>query len=120
MRIEDVAGAHDTSALWTALVQAKGDGDARLVRAIEQRMRELTTERRFAHLSDEELRQRIDGLSGNREPEGMLGHAPGIGGGGGSSSAHVSAFNEASRRDQHAGIEATLAALQDEWHRRRP
>lgn len=82
-------------------------------------MRELTSQRRFAHLSDEELRRRIDAMTGNREPEGLLGHSPGGGGyGGGFDSAHTSSHNEAIRANQHAGIEVALAALQAEWDRR--
>ncbi|MBW3621611.1 MAG: hypothetical protein KY461_15315 [Actinobacteria bacterium] len=119
MRLEDVAAEDDTSVLWQALVAAKADHHLKLIRAIEQRMRELAVERRFAHLSDEELRQRIDAMRGNREPTGMLGHSPGLGGGGGDSSEHISAFNEAHRRDQHAGVEVTLRALEDERDRRR-
>lgn len=118
MELEDVGAEEDASALWQALVQAKADHDLRLIRAIEQRMRELAADRRFAHLSDEELRQRIAAMRGNREPTGMLGHSPGIGGGGGDSSEHISGFNDAHRRDQHAGIEVTLRALEDERDRR--
>jgi hypothetical protein len=114
-----VADTDDTSALWRALLQAKADGDHRLVRAIEGRMRELSGERRFAHLSDEELRRQIAGLTRQREPEGMLGHSPGGGGwGGGFDTRDTMLFNEAHRRDQHAGIEETLAALQAERDRR--
>lgn len=118
---QDLATCDDASALWSALMDAKGGGDAGLVRAIEQRMRELSSERRFVHLSDDELRQRIDGLTGNREPEGMLGHSPDGGGvgGGGYGGRYTTAMNETIRRDQHAGIEVTLAALREEAERRR-
>lgn len=118
---EDVAGCDDPSALWSALLRAKDAGDQALVRAIEQRMRELSNDRRFAHLSDDELRRRIDGLAGNREPEGMLGHSPdGSGvGGGGYGARYTTEMNETIRRDQHAGIEVTLAALREEAERRR-
>jgi hypothetical protein len=121
MRAEDVETSQDTSALWQALRQAKDSGDARLVRSIEQRMRELSLEHRYAHLTDEELRRAIDAMTRNRKPEGMLGHSPGGGGwGGGFDSAHTSAHNAAIRANQHAGIEVTLAGLQAEWQRRHP
>lgn len=120
MDIEKVAGEQDTSRLWKALLEAKTENDFKLVRAIEQRMRELSTDRRFAHLSDDELRQRIGAISREREPKGMLGHSPGgAGEGGGFDTHHTTSFNEAHRRDQHANIEATRSALPDEWERRR-
>lgn len=121
MDIDKVADEQDTSRLWTALLDAKTENDFKLVRAIEQRMRELSTDRRFAHLSDDDLRQRIDAISQEREPKGMLGHSPyggGLSSGGGIDARHTSQFNEAHRRDQHANIEATRSALLDEWERR--
>lgn len=117
MHIDRVTTEQDTSVLWRALMQAKADSDARLVRAIEQRMRELTDERRFAHLTDDELRRQIDGLIGNREPKDMLGHSPG-GGNGGDSSDALTTFNDAIRGNQHVGVEVTLAALLRERERR--
>lgn len=119
MRADEVSTSQDTSALWSALLDAKNSGDTRLARAIEQRMRDLSSERRFGHLSDEELLRRINGMTGNREPKGLLGHSPGGGGyGGGFDSAHTSSHNAAIRENQHAGVEVTLAALKAEWDRR--
>ena len=122
MRVDDVSTAQDTSALWTALLQAKDDGDATLVRAIEARMRELAAERRYAHLSDEDLRTRINGLTRQREPKGMLAHSPdgGFFGAGGFDSVETSRRNAAIRANHPAGIQETLNALQAEWDRRHP
>ena len=52
--------------LWRELLAAKADGDHDAVRAIENRMRELTSVTRFAHLTDEELTARLAALDGNR------------------------------------------------------
>ena len=122
MRPEDVSNAQDTSALWTALLQAKKDGDADLVRAVEGRMRGLAAERRYAHLSDEDLRTRINGLTRQREPKGMLSHSPdgGFFGAGGFDSVETSRRNAAIRANQHVGIEETLNGLQAAWDRRHP
>jgi hypothetical protein len=119
----DTAG--DTSGevvdvLWRQLRAAKAAGDGQRVRRIENRMRELQGERRFAHLSDAELDERIAGLTREREPRDVLGYSPGGGGGGGELGAEdTRKFNEQIRGNQHAGIEATLNALVDERERRR-
>lgn len=106
--------------LWKQLLVAREAGDAERVRRIENRMRELQGERRFAHLSDEELDERIDALTGERAPRDVLGYSPGGGGGGGELGAEdTRKFNEQIRGNQHAGIEATLNALVDERERRR-
>lgn len=119
MEIAKVADEQDTSWLWKALLEAKAENDFKLVRAIEGRMRDISAERRFSHLSDEELRRQIDGTTGNREPTGMLGHSPGSHRGSDvRDGARTSVFNEAHRRDQHANIEATRSALLGEWDRR--
>lgn len=119
MTLAEARTSQDTAALWAALLVAKDEGDTELVRAIEQRMREVAADRRYAHLSDDELRRRIDGLTAQREPKGMLGHSPvGSAWEGGHQSTHTSRHNAAIRANQHDGIEVTLAALQAEWDRR--
>lgn len=121
MDIHDVADEDDPSRLWQVLRDAKAAGDHRLVRAVEQRMRELAQEHRYRHLSDAELRRQIVALMGSREAEDMLAHSPGgagQGGGGGFDAAHVSQLNSAIRANQRVGIETTLGALLDEWRRR--
>jgi hypothetical protein len=112
-----IATSEDTSALWTALMAAKESGDTGTARAIEQRMRELSEARRFADLSDQELRRRIRALSESLEPKGMLGHSP-DGTGGGWDITYTSRMNEAIREGQYAGGQSTLAALKAEWARR--
>ena len=109
----------DVDVLWRQLLAAKEAGDAERVRAIENRMRQLQGERRFAHLSDAELDQRIRSLTGERAPRDMLGYSPGGGPGGDSAgSEDLMRFNRAIRDGQHVGIEATLNALVDERDRR--
>jgi hypothetical protein len=121
MKAEQIATSDDTSALWTALMAAKESGDAETVRAIEQRMRELSESRRFAELSDEELRRRIDALTSNLEPKGLLAHSPdGVIGAGWIDVTYTSRNNAAIRENQHGGGEATLAALHAEYDRRHP
>ena len=121
MRAGDISTSQDTAALWTALLEAKERDDTELVRAIEQRMRELSTERRYAHLTDEELRRTIDAATGNREPKGMIAHSPTSGmWEGGVQGAHTSRHNAAIRANQQVGVEVTLSALQAEWDRRHP
>ena len=110
----------DVDVLWRQLQAARQAGDHRRVRAIESRMRDLQAERRFAHLSDEELDARIRGLTGEREPRDMLGHSPGGGPGGDSAGGEdLLRLNQQIRDNQHAGIERTLNALLDERERRR-
>lgn len=119
--MEDIRDIHDVDALWKRLMAAKVEGDHQLVRTIERRMRELTEERRFAHLTDDELDARIAGLRGERAPKDLLGHSPGGKGEGGAGwgGEDILAFNQAIKANQHAGIESTLAALEDERARRR-
>ena len=119
MRPQRIATSDDTSALWTALVGAKEAGDTAVVRAIEQRMRELSETRRFAGLSDKELRRRIKALTASLEPKGLLGHSP-DGVGGGWDITYTSRMNAAIREGQYSGGGATLAALKAEWDRRHP
>lgn len=117
---EQVAALEDTRLLWDALRDAKQRNAHRLVRAIERRMRELAGQRRFTHLSDDELAAQIRGLAGNRAPENMLRHNPGAGPGTGHAGAEdTSALNRAIKANQKVGIETTLAALVDEWQRRK-
>lgn len=119
MTVEDVAAVQDAAVLWGALKDAKEAGDLRLVRAIENRMRELGEQRRFSHLTDEQLASQIRALSGNRAPEDMLAYSPaegqGLEGAPGTAS-----LNREIRANQHVGIETTLGALLDEWQRRHP
>lgn len=119
---EQVAGLDDVDALWRALTAAKAAGDHALVRVVESRMRELTEERRFAHLDDGELLRRIRSLQALRH-EGtadMIPHSPpgGSGGGGNDDAPHIQNLNAAIRRNQSADIRVTLAALLDERERR--
>lgn len=117
---EQVADLEDTGLLWDALKDAKQSSDHRLVRAIELRMRELAGQRRFAHLTVDELAAQIRGLAGNRAPENMLRHNPGAGPGTGHAGAEdTSALNRAIKANQKVGVETTLAALLDEWRRRK-
>lgn len=110
----------DVDVLWRQLQAAKAAGDQGRVRALENRMRQLQTERRFAHLSDDELEARIRALTGEREPRDMLGHSPGGGPGGDSAGGEdILRLNQRIRENQHAGIEQTLNALLDERERRR-
>ena len=120
MRAEEIATSEDTSALWTALLEAKEQGDRDRVRAIEQRMRELSELRRFAGLSDPELRHRIDALTASREPKGLLAHSPDGTFGAGWDVTYTSRHNAAIRQNQQVGGADTLAALQAEWDRRHP
>jgi hypothetical protein len=118
---DEIGRSEDTSALWTALVEAKEHGESDTVRAIEQRMRELSETRRFAGLTDQELRRRIDALTSNLEPKGLLAHSPdGVFGGGWLDVTYTSRHNAAIRENQQVGGEGTLAALQAEWDRRHP
>lgn len=118
--MDTVAAIEDVDQLWQGLQAAKVAADHQLVRAIENRMRELSSERRFVHLSDEELQRQIAGIAGHREPEGMLGHSPGGGSGSGDNggSEGTLLFNARSRENQHDGIEVTLAGLLAERERR--
>ena len=110
----------DVDVLWRQLLAAREAGDHERLRAIEARMRELQATRRFAHLTDEELEQRIRALFGQRGSEDMLGHSPGGGPGGDSAGSEDTArLNRMIRANQHVGIERTLAALLDEQARRR-
>ena len=114
----DAAGL-DVDVLWRQLLAARDAGDHARVRAIESRMRALQHERRFAHLSDEELDRRVRALSGQREASDMLGHSPGGGPGGDSAGGEDTArLNRMIRANQHVGLEQTLSALLDEQARR--
>lgn len=117
-RAAEIAQQTDIDGLWRELRQAKQVGDVQLVRVIENRMRALSQERRFAHLSDDELRARIQAVSGNREPQDLLAHSPGGDEGAWSGTEDTAALNRAITANQHAGIEATLGALLDELQRR--
>lgn len=117
LTIDDVAGIDDTDVLWRALHRAKEQDDHALVRAIENRMRELGQERRYAHLTDAQLRARIRGLGGNREPKDLLAYSP-ASEEGYEGAADTAALNRAIKENQRDGIEATLGALLDEWRRR--
>lgn len=109
----------DVDVLWQQLMSAREAGDVQRVRAIENRMRDLQGERRFAHLSDEELEERIRTLSGEREPRDLIAHSPGGGGGGDNAGGEdLLRLNNQIRANQHAGIEQTLNALLDELARR--
>lgn len=114
--IEDIAREQDTDRLWRALLAAKADGHHRLVRLIENRMRELSTERRFDHLSDDELRSRLAAIDGHREHEGLIIHSPDNDGS--VDPHHVQEMNRRIREGQHVGAEATRSALLDELRRR--
>lgn len=115
---EQVATSEDVTGLWRELLEAKRRQDDDLVRTIENRMAELGRQRRFAHLSDEDLRAQIRGLSGNREPEGLLAYSP-ADGEGIEGASDTAALNRAIAANQHVGVEVALAALLDEWRRRR-
>lgn len=114
---EQVASLEDIDVLWRSLAEAKQRHDAVLVRAIENRMRQLSQERRFAHLTDEQLTAQIRGASGNREPTDLLAYSP-ASGQGLEGAADTADFNRRIRQNQQDGVEATLAALMDEWRRR--
>lgn len=121
MRAEAIGTSEDTSALWTALLEAKERGDTVTMRAIEQCMRELSEARRFAGLDDQELRRRIDALTSNLEPTGLLAHSPdGLTWGPWADITYTSRHNAAIRENQQVGGEETLAALQAELDRRHP
>ena len=115
--VEDVTAIDDVDRLWRALRHAKEQDDPTLVRAIENRMRQLGDERRFAHLTDEQLRARISGMSGNRAPEDLLAFSP-ASGEGHDGAADTAALNRGIKANQHAGVERTLGALLDELRRR--
>lgn len=117
---ELAAGGRDVDVLWRLLQAARAAGDDERVRAIEGRMRELQTERRFAHLTDAELDERIHGLTRERAPRDMLGYSPGGGPGGDSAGGEdLMELNRRIRANQHVGLEQTLSALLDERERRR-
>lgn len=115
--VGDVTASDDVDRLWRALRDAKEQDDPTLVRAIENRMRELRDDRRFAHLTDEQLRARIAAVSGNREPEDLLAFSP-ASGEGHEGAADTAALNRGIRANQEAGVERTLGALLDELRRR--
>jgi hypothetical protein len=117
LTVDEVDGIEDTDVLWRALRNAKEQDEHALVRAIENRMRQLGQERRYAHLSDEQLRRQIRGLSGNREPKDLLGYSP-ASEEGYEGAADTAALNRAIKDNQRDGVEATLGALLDEWRRR--
>lgn len=81
-------------------------------------MRELAEERRFAHLSDDELATRIRALSGSREPEDVLGYSP-ADGQGLEGAPGIAEINRRIKANESVGIESTLGALLDERDRRR-
>ena len=118
LSLEEVATATDVDQLWRGLLAAKAGDDPQLVRAIERRMRELRVERRFAHLTDDQLRAQIAGMFGNREPQNMLGYAHGGAGAGGRGAEDIAALNRAIKANQRDGVEVTLSALLDELERR--
>lgn len=118
LTVEEVVTIEDTDVLWRALLAAKAQTDAPLVRAIEGRMPELSHERRFAHLSDEELRAQIQGLTGSGEPENLLPYSP-ASGEGHEGAADIAALNRMIRANQRVGVGSTLAAFVDEWNRRK-
>lgn len=116
--IEEVAQITDTEALWQLLKVAKKHNDRQLLRAVEQRMRELGDQSRFAHLSDTQLAAQIKGLAGNRAPTDVLAYSP-ADGQGLEGAADTAALNRQIRANQRVGIEATLGTLLDERRRRR-
>ncbi len=113
-----MASSEDVDELWRALLAAKADGDGELVSAVERRMRELGPSRRFAHLSDDELDQRIAGLRSQRAPDVPQAYSP-PGSGMADGIEYTMAMNRAAVEDQHVGLERTLADLLDERARRR-
>lgn len=115
--LDDVAATDDVDVLWRALRDAKQQDDPTMVRAIENRMRHLGDERRFSHLSDDQLRARISALSGNREPEDLLAFSP-ASGEGHDGAADTAALNRGIKANQRDGVERTLGALLDELQRR--
>lgn len=117
LTVDEVAALHDTDVLWRALREAKQQDDPILVRAIENRMRQLGEERRFSHFSDEKLRAQISALTGNREPKDLLGYSP-ASGEGHDGAADTAALNRGIRANQRDGIERTRGALLDELRRR--
>lgn len=118
MDIDQISQETDTDRLWEQLKAAKAADDLDRVRALENRMRELSGERRFAHLSDEELARRLSSLEGNREPDDMMAHSPSMWTGSPGDGADTAAFNSAIRANQQDGVEATRQALLDEQRRR--
>ena len=120
MRPDEIASSDDTSALWAALVEAKKQGATDTVRAIEQRMRELSEMQRFAGLTDQELQRRINALTANLEPKGLLAHSPDGNLAGGWDVTYTSRHNAAIRKNQQVGGVDTLVALRAEWARRHP
>ncbi len=122
MDVSEITTSTDTDALWKALTAAKADNDHERVRAIENRMRVLMEERRFAHLTDEELASQIAGLDAGRRAgtKDMIAHAPagGNGGGGNDDAGQITVLNNGIRENQSVGINQTLSALLDEQARR--
>ncbi len=117
---ELAAAGLDVDVLWRQLQAARAAGDHQRARAIEGRMRQLQVERRFAHLGDDELDERIRALTGERAPRDMLGYSPGGGPGGDSAgSEDIMMLNRRIRENQRDRIEETLNALLDERERRR-
>lgn len=117
LTVDDVVAVDDVDVLWRALQAAKQQDDSQLTRAIENRMRQLGEQRRFAHLTDEQLRAQIAAMSGNREPKDLLAFSP-ASGEGHDGAAGTAALNRGIKRNQRDGVEATLGALLDELRRR--
>lgn len=117
LTVEGVAAIDDADVLWRALREAKQQDDPTLVRAIENRMRRLGEERRFSHLTDEQLRAQISALTGSREPTDLLGYSP-ASGEGQDGAADTAALNRGIRANQRDGVERTLGVLLDELRRR--
>lgn len=117
LTVEVVATVEDTDLLWRVLKAAKLEDDRVLIRAIENRMRELGEQRRFSHLTDDQLRARITALTGNRAPKHLLAYSP-ASGEGHEGAADTAALNRGIKANQRDGVEATLGALLDELARR--
>ena len=122
MQIDDVAGFDDTDVLWKALLAAKGDGHHELATAIENRMRQLSELRRFAHLTDDELMRQIRALQAGRRAGGedLIRYAgtSGSGGGGNDDARQIIELNKNILANQASGINEKLSLLIDEANRR--
>lgn len=117
LTVGEVVAVDDVDVLWRALQEAKQQDDSLLTRAIENRMRQLGEQRRFTHLTDEQLRAQIAAMSGNREPKDLLAFSP-ASGEGHDGAADTAALNRGIKRNQRDGVETTLGALLDELRRR--